>query len=202
MQIGNAARRLRVQEKCTGAESEEGKGGEWVSQHDSPTLQDAPGAEYGQTPSVHRAKEASSNPRMQAKTPTPHTLSYIDPVRFFEEPAGRRGGNDIVTCAVNTWYLYNVGSRLVNVRLDEGRLRKARLLREQGLPLSDLVREAIDERFEQLNRPQKAQDIKNIIQRIFEQHPDPADLPPRVYDVHDRKAARAAILARLRDRGR
>jgi hypothetical protein len=95
-----------------------------------------------------------------------------------------------------------MGSRLVNVRLDEGRLRKARVLREQGVPLSDLVREAIDERFEQLNRPQKAQDIRDVIQRIFEQYPDPTDLPPRVYDVHDPKAARAAILARLRHRSR
>jgi hypothetical protein len=94
-----------------------------------------------------------------------------------------------------------MGSRLVNVRLDEGRLRKARVLREQGFPLSDLVREAIDERFEQLSRPETAQDVRNIVQHIFEQYPDPTELPPRVYNVHDRKTARAAILARLRHRG-
>ena len=35
-------------------------------------------------------------------------------------------------------------SRLVNVRLDEERLRKAQTLRESGVALSDLVREAID----------------------------------------------------------
>ena len=91
-----------------------------------------------------------------------------------------------------------MSSRLVNVRLDEERLRKARMLREQGLALSDLIREAIDERFEQLNRSRKVRDVRNIIQRIFEQYPDPADLPPRAYNVHDRKASRDAILERLR----
>lgn len=91
-----------------------------------------------------------------------------------------------------------MGSRLVNVRLDEERLRKARILREQGLALSDVIREAIDERFNQLNRSRKAQDVSNIIQRIFEQHPDPTGLPPRAYDVHDRKAARTAIVEKLR----
>ncbi len=86
----------------------------------------------------------------------------------------------------------------MNVRLDEERLRKARMLREQGVALSDLIREAIDERFEQLNRSRKVRDVRNIMQRIFEQHPDPAGFPPRAYNVHDRKAARAAILEKLR----
>jgi methionine aminopeptidase len=95
-----------------------------------------------------------------------------------------------------------MSSRLVNVRLDEERLRKVRMLREQGLALSDVIREAIDERFEQLNRSRKVRDIRKIIQRIFERHPDPAGLPPRAYDIHDRKATRAAILAKLGRRGR
>lgn len=89
-------------------------------------------------------------------------------------------------------------SRLVNVRLDEERLPKAHMLREQGLALSDVIREAIDERFNQLNRSRKVRDVKNIIQRIFEQHPDPAGLRPRAYNVHDRRAARAAIVESLR----
>lgn len=38
--------------------------------------------------------------------------------------------------------------RLVNVRLDEEHLRKARMLRQSGVILSDLVREAIDTRFD------------------------------------------------------
>ena len=43
-----------------------------------------------------------------------------------------------------------MSSRLVNVRLDAERLRKARKLRERGVRLSDVVREAIDKRFLQL----------------------------------------------------
>jgi hypothetical protein len=61
----------------------------------------------------------------------------------------------------------------VKVRLDEERLGKARVLREHGLALSDVIREAIDERFDQLDRSGKVRDVRAIIQRIFEQYPDP-----------------------------
>lgn len=88
-------------------------------------------------------------------------------------------------------------SRLVNVRLDEERLRKARSLRERGLALSDVMREAIDERFERLNRSRNVCDVRNIIQDIFEQYPDPAGLAPRPYNVHDRKITRAVIAEKL-----
>ena len=93
-----------------------------------------------------------------------------------------------------------MGSRLVNVRLDEERLRKARVLREQGLPLSDVIREAIDARFEQLNQARQPRDYTGLLQKIFELHPDPPDLQPRGYDVHHRSAARAAILTKLKRR--
>lgn len=90
-----------------------------------------------------------------------------------------------------------MSSRLINVRLDSERLSKARTLREHGINLSDVVREAIDERFLKL-RPEPRPDVKALINRIFEQYPDPAGLPPRGYDVHDRDAAREAILRKLR----
>jgi hypothetical protein len=90
-----------------------------------------------------------------------------------------------------------MGSRLVNVRLDVERIRKAQTLRERGVALSDVVREAIDERFEGLRNTGSRPDVKAIVQRAFEQHPDPPDLPPRDYDVHDRRAARTAIRRRL-----
>jgi len=93
-----------------------------------------------------------------------------------------------------------MSSRLVNVRLDAERLRKARKLREHGVRLSEVVREAIDERFLQL-RSEPESDAKTLIQRIFEKYPDPAGLPARDYDVHDRVAAREAILRKTR-RGR
>jgi hypothetical protein len=93
-------------------------------------------------------------------------------------------------------------SRLVNVRLDEERLRKAQTLRESGVALSDLVREAIDERFDGLVGSSAAQDRRAVMARIFGEHPDPSDLPPRGYDVHDRDEARRAIVRKLRHRRR
>ena len=93
-------------------------------------------------------------------------------------------------------------SRLVNVRLDEERLRKAHTLRERGVVLSDLVREAVDQRFDELSRSAKALDVEAIMTRLFEQYPDPLDLPRRSYNLHDRKAARHAILRTLKRRPR
>ena len=91
-----------------------------------------------------------------------------------------------------------MSSRLVNVRLDADRLRKAQTLRARGMTLSEVVREAIDERFAALRRSESPPDVRTIVRRIFEQYPDPPGLPPRDYDVHDRRAARVAIVRKLR----
>ena len=91
-----------------------------------------------------------------------------------------------------------MGSRLVNVRLDAERFRKAQRLRARGVTLSDVVREAIDERFATLQRSTSQPDVKAILRRIFEQYPDPPRLPARGYNVHNRRAARAAILRKIR----
>lgn len=88
-------------------------------------------------------------------------------------------------------------SRLVNVRVDEEHLRKARKLRANGVVLSELVREAIDARFEALGKEEQPRDVKRLIERLFEQYPDPVDLPARRYDVRDSREARAAIQRRL-----
>jgi post-segregation antitoxin (ccd killing protein) len=95
-----------------------------------------------------------------------------------------------------------MASRLVNVRLDEERLRKARRLRQRGVTLSELVREAIDARFDDLTAVTTAGGGRAIVARLLEEHPDPPDLPPRPYDVHDSREARAAIRRALRRRGR
>lgn len=95
-------------------------------------------------------------------------------------------------------HIYAMGSRLVNVRLDEEHVRKVRRLRARGVVLSDLVREAIDARVDALDKAASPGWARAIVARILEQHPDPDGLPPRDYDVHDRRAARAAIRRRLR----
>lgn len=89
--------------------------------------------------------------------------------------------------------------RLVNVRLDPDRLEKARRLREDGLTLSDLVREAIDRRYEQLVGSRKRSNADAIMAGIYEEHPDPPDLPPRDYDVHVADEARQAVRHKLRN---
>lgn len=99
--------------------------------------------------------------------------------------------------AVKTEYLYSVSSKLINVRLDQQRLRKVRKLKESGIALSDVVREAIDRRFEALREFETPRDVEAIMTRLLEQYPDPPDLPPRAYDVADRRAARAAIVRKL-----
>ena len=90
-----------------------------------------------------------------------------------------------------------MSSGLINVRLDSEHLRKVRALRERGVRLSDVVREAIDERFLRL-RSERSAFVKTVIRRMFERYPDPSDLPRRRYDVHDRGAARRAIVRKLR----
>jgi hypothetical protein len=94
-------------------------------------------------------------------------------------------------------YLYRMTKRLVNVRLDEEYVRKVRALRREGVVLSDLVREAIDIRYDALVRAEAPLDAGTLITEIFEAHPDPADLPPRDYDVADARAGRAAIRQKL-----
>jgi hypothetical protein len=95
-----------------------------------------------------------------------------------------------------------MSSKLVNIRLDAERLRKTVVLRERGLALSAVVRDAIDERFAALGRADAPPDIRAIVTQILEAYPDPPDLPRRSYDVHDRKAARRAIQRRLRSKPR
>ena len=92
--------------------------------------------------------------------------------------------------------------RLVNVRLDEEHLRRARVLRERGVTLSDLVREAIDARYGETSRVHRPQDVREVLDAILRQYPDPAGLPPRGYDVADSRRARKAIRARLRRKRR
>jgi hypothetical protein len=93
-----------------------------------------------------------------------------------------------------------MGTRLVNVRLDEVRVNKARRLRQRGVVLSELVREAIDARFEAEMAAPAVQSGRAIVARLFEEVPDPPDQPRRAYDVHDAREARAAVVGAIRRR--
>lgn len=93
-------------------------------------------------------------------------------------------------------------SRLVNVRLDEEHLRKVRELRERGVALADVVRDAINDRYSELSRSLEPGDVRAAVNAVFERFPDEPGLPARGYDVHDRRQARGAIRGRLQRRRR
>ena len=101
---------------------------------------------------------------------------------------------------VKTIYIYVMSSRLVNVRLDARRLERTRRLRASGITLSDLVRDAIDRRYEQLVKSSRRRDVEAIMNEIYEGNPDPADLAGREYDVHVGAEAREAVRRKLRSK--
>lgn len=65
------------------------------------------------------------------------------------------------------------------------------------MSLSEVMRQAIDDRFAEVSTLEFRPDVREIVRGLFERHPDPPGLPPRDYDVHDRRDARAAIRRRL-----
>jgi hypothetical protein len=90
-----------------------------------------------------------------------------------------------------------MSSRLVNVRLDEQRIQKARKLRAKGVSLSNLVRDAIDSQYDQIVKRSAPTHVTTTIREIHTEFPDPPDLPHRNYDVHDRRQAGKAIVRQL-----
>ena len=68
--------------------------------------------------------------------------------------------------------------------------------------MSDVVRDAIDERFARLGSADAPRDVRTIVTQVLAAYPDPPDLPRRSYDVHDRNAARRAIQRKLRSKPR
>jgi hypothetical protein len=91
-----------------------------------------------------------------------------------------------------------MSSRLINVRLGQERLRKARKLKESGIAISDVARGANDQRLAALREQDKPRDVGASMARLLKEYPDPPGLPPRTYYLAHRKAVRAAIVRKLR----
>jgi len=92
---------------------------------------------------------------------------------------------------------------LLNVRLTPEDARRATALRESGVPISRLVREAIRAEYDRrLPRRRPRQRASVVMAEIYAAHPDPPDLPLRDYDVGDRATARRAIVKILRRKHR
>jgi len=88
--------------------------------------------------------------------------------------------------------------KLLNVRLDADDARLVSQLRQAGVEISGIVREAIraehGRRVGRRGRPRPAE----VMAAIYAAHPDPPGLPRRRYDMRDRRAARRAIVRKLR----
>lgn len=88
--------------------------------------------------------------------------------------------------------------KLLNVRLDADDTRLVSQLRQAGVEISRVVREAIraehGRRVGRGGQPRPAE----VMAAIYAAHPDPPGLPRRRYDMRDRRAARRAIVTKLR----
>ncbi|HEY3237009.1 MAG TPA: hypothetical protein VGJ84_19985 [Polyangiaceae bacterium] len=92
---------------------------------------------------------------------------------------------------------------LLNVRLGADDTRRVSALRRAGVHLSNLVREAIRAEYERSQLAKRAvHHAAEIMQEIYAECRDPPSLRPRSYDVHDRAAAKRAIMRKLRGKRR
>lgn len=86
--------------------------------------------------------------------------------------------------------------KLLNVRLDDEDARKVARLRQAGVQLSRVVREAIRTAYDrQIGERSRRRDPAEIMAEIYAAYPDPPGLPPRRLDLRDRRAVRRAVVA-------
>jgi hypothetical protein len=92
---------------------------------------------------------------------------------------------------------------LLNVRLDADDARIAAELREGGVTLSALVRDALHAEYERrIARPKRTGKRSVVVAAILASLPDPEDLPPRRDDAASREALRRHVRARSCASGR
>lgn len=89
---------------------------------------------------------------------------------------------------------------LVNVRLDEEDARRVRVLREKGVTLSALVREAIRAEYERRVGAPSRRKPSAVVAGILAAIPDDDAVPATRVDTRDRRAVREHIAAKLRRR--
>ena len=90
--------------------------------------------------------------------------------------------------------------KLINVRISTDEAAMAAQLREQGVELSELVREAIRSEYGRRRRLRPG-DVDALLDAIHTRHPDPAGSPADRPDIHDRRAFRDTVRRRLRRHG-
>jgi hypothetical protein len=90
------------------------------------------------------------------------------------------------------------GTRLVNVRLGADDAALVAALRQDGVELSSLVRDAIRQEYGRRRRRLRAGDVDALLAAIYARHPDPETSFASGPDVHDRRAFAEAVGRRVR----
>jgi len=86
----------------------------------------------------------------------------------------------------------------MNVRLNGEDARRAAALREAGVPISTVVREAIRSAYERrVAVGRRARKPSTIVAAILAEYPDEQDTQARKFDLRDRDAVRREIVKRL-----
>jgi len=91
--------------------------------------------------------------------------------------------------------------KLLNVRLSPQDARMAAQLREAGIPVFRVVREAIRFAHErQAGARASRRRASEIMESIYREHPDPPSIPAGTRGLRDRATVRRVIRRRLRRR--
>jgi hypothetical protein len=88
--------------------------------------------------------------------------------------------------------------RLLTVRLSEQDAARVAELRERGIKISSLVRDAIAKQSSpRSGRMKKPGDVKKVLGEIYSRHPDPPGKRASTVDLTDRHSVARAIRKRL-----
>ena len=91
--------------------------------------------------------------------------------------------------------------KLLNVRLPPDDARRATHLKQQGIQLSRVVRDAIRTAYdEHVGRRRGPQRLSALIEEIYRAVPNSAPRRQPGYDLRDRRSVRRAIVTRIRRR--
>jgi hypothetical protein len=88
--------------------------------------------------------------------------------------------------------------KLINVRLGPEETAMAAELREEGVEMSSLVRDAIRSEYGKRRRRLRPQDVDALLAEIYARHPEPEGATPPTIDILDRRAVREYIARRVR----
>jgi hypothetical protein len=91
-----------------------------------------------------------------------------------------------------------MGMALLNVRLDPEDVRRAKALRKAGVPISELVRDAIRTEYERrVASARRKKRASRVVAEILASLPDAPDVAERTFDTSDRRAVKRHIRAKL-----